>query len=194
MPPRYRDVMELTLQNTREIALMQAAIYRTFLVPYTEGNPHPYAQKAEEIGYEYNEMTQAHAKEQLTKAGKDRVEHGLGSPHLHVWLAWMRVLGEERDLLTAPEKAKVQKHLDEVKGNQQALAHLITVARSNKVRDVGTRRLQYEYTHKQEELGQILAKAIVHYGGVEKLGAAPRGPRERRVRQWLTGQPEEDWD
>ena len=186
--------MELTLQNTRELALMQAAVYRTFLVPYTESNPHRYAQKAEEIGFEYNELTQLHAKEQQTKAGKDRVEHGLGSPHLHVWLGWMMILVEEKELLTTTEIAKVQKHLDEVKGNQQALAQLITVARSNKVRDVGTRRIQYEYTHKQEELGQILAKAIVLYGGVEKLGAAPRGPRERRMRQWLTRQPEEDWD
>ena len=102
-----------------------------------------------------------------------------------------KTLVQEKELLAAPDIAKVQKHLEAAE-NQAALAEAITVARSNKVRDSGIRRIQFECTHKQEELAKLLAKAILHYGGDEKEGAAPRGPRERRLRQFLDRRQEEE--
>ena len=183
--------MELTLQNTREIALLQATTYRTFLVQHGEGNTHRYAQVAEEIGYDYNETTRQHAKAQMEKSGRDRTNHTLGSPHLHVWLGWMAELTTEKDILSTAELEIVTKHYTAIKDDQAVLGRSLTVARSTKVRDPGTRRIQYESTYKMEAIGQLLAKAILKHGGEEKVGSAPRGPRERRVRQWLSRLPAE---
>ena len=185
--------MELTLINSREIALIQGMLYRTILVPHTEEAPHPYADKASKIGIHYGEMSRKHNKDQRHKKGAERTDHGLGSPHLHIWVGWMKLLAQEKELLDKADLAKVQKHLDDTTSTPSGrvlLAELIAVARMTKVRDSGIRRIQIQCTHTSEDLGKLLTKAILHYGGELKEGAAPRGPRERRCRNFLDNREE----
>ena len=100
----------------------------------------------------------------------------------------MKLLAGEKELLEPAEIAKVQKHLEDTTSapsGRVLLAELIAVARMTKVKDSGTRRIQIQCTHTSEELGKLLTRAILHYGGELKEGAAPRGPRERRIRNFL---------
>ena len=86
-PPRYKDLLGQTLENSRNIAyLMCISFYSLLLAKNTD-----WVEKSQKVGKIYSTRT------------KVRENHGLWSPHLRIFDAWIQV-GMKHDHCTEEEK------------------------------------------------------------------------------------------
>jgi len=174
LPPRYVDLMTVVLQQAREIAMISASIWITILVP-TEN---PFVVAAADVGRQYNEQVRE-AKQQRPPA-----PHGLGSPHLHTWNAWMEMVEADRDL-PSPARREIDEYMRTIGESMEATAENIAVAKCQKCRDPEWHRVVLQHTPAVARITDILAEKLISMGAVRKDGAGPRGPRERRMADWL---------
>lgn len=175
-PPRYRDLLAQVAQNTRDLAHVMACVFYTVLIPKTSS----YVWKALQVGQSYYEKT------------KNRKGHSMGSPHLHIFNCWVVVTRDNMGShLTADEAEAITKFSKDYKEMDDA-AQVVKLARCSKTYDPEMYRLQFNTYPVIQKLVDTFLRFMKWDGGVVKWGAAPRGPRERRIDAYLRGQKAEE--
>ena len=113
--------------------------------------------------------------------------HGLGAPHLHIWDAWMCVLLARPDL-EKDEKKEMNDFQKKHCRTMEMTQVFVKLARSSKTFDDEMYRIQMNAFPASQNAVDCLIKYMQKDGAELKMNAAPKGPRERRLEQFLRGQ------
>ena len=181
----------LSLSNSRELAEITGTVFTTYLVPLEA----PLVASGLAAGVAYNEAAKdLKAKQEAGEEGIDLA--GLGPPHLHVFVAVLRTMAEQK---LSEEDAKVVKdYWDEVvcKTPMLELGSEIKYFRVKTLKEqeqqskkVAMAKVQFAvdvvHVPAMQALETVLMRMIESMQGQRKYGAAPRGPLEREASRLL---------
>ena len=176
-PPRYKDLVGQTVENSRNIAFLMSVVFYTVLLPKAS----TFVQSALSIGKQYYEAT----------LGKK--DHKMGSPHLHVFnslVAELKNLDMESD-----DSWPLDQFLDADEGQGRSLDSLeevIQVCRVTRTFNQEIYKIMFNGHPKVDGVIQLLLRCMEHEGGEIKRSVAPKGPRERRLEEYLRKGPKDD--
>ena len=159
---------KLSLRTADEVKKLQAATFRTILVPAD----------CDFVTAAKNATT-AFADRTRGKGGK----HDLGEPHVHLWSA---VIGVALDSVPAEAKATLQNHVDDAnRGGPSSLLNKVMYARMKKTFDKKFMRFYFSVHPSVEGILDIVMAALTKVGGQEKYGTAPKSSLERDIQAKL---------
>ena len=161
-----RDVVRLTLQNTRGLAHVEHVLYKTWEVQADVS----FIKAGLAAGRGYNEATKG-------KAG-----HKFGSPGAHVSNA---VIKEIRTKIALKEGQEACDNLLAQCTSPQSTEMLIPVFSLAKCHSGKTYKMVWHDKTEGKVLTTILEGALKEASAEEKEGTRPRNPAERRLRSWL---------
>ena len=161
-----RDVVQLTLQNTRGLAHVEHVLYKTWEVQADVS----FIKTGLAAGRGYNEAT------------KGRAGHKFGSPGAHVAVA---VIKEIRTKISLKEGQDACDNLLAQCTSPQTTETLIPVFFLAKCHSGKTYKMVWHDKTTDKVLTTILEEALKEAGAEEKEGTRPRNPAERRLRSWL---------
>jgi len=167
-PPRYKDLLGQTVENSRNIAFLMAVTFYTVLIPKTSS----FIKTALSIGKQYFEQT------------KGKKNHGMGSPHLHVFNSLVAEVKERIDL-QSDEEWHVDAWVDDTGSSLEKMEEAIQVCRVTRTFDQDVYKLMFNGHPKADEMIKIMLRCMETDGGTVKRSVAPKGPRERRLEEWL---------
>jgi hypothetical protein len=174
-PPRYRDIASQVLQNTRDLSYVMSIVFHTLLVPATS----QFVIRAQTMGQIYYEQT------------KNNKKHKLGSPHLHIWNQWI-IAAQEHMSADDQDSYDIESFMTEYGAEQSDVGKIVKLARCTKTYDEGIFRIQFNSNDLSKEVTRTLIKLMKEDGAEEKHTVAPKGPRERRIEEFLRGLTIED--
>ena len=159
---------KLSLRTADEVKELQAATFRTILVPAD----------CDFVTAAKNATT-AFADRTRGKGGK----HDLGEPHVHLWSA---VIGVALASVPQEAKASLQNHVDEAnRGGPSSLLNKVMYARMKKTFDKKFMRFYFSVHPSMEGILDIVMTALTKVGGQEKYGTAPKSSLERDIQAKL---------
>lgn len=170
-----KDIASLTLQNTRAVKHIEGALCKSYRTAKTDA----VVTAAVTAGKSYTEATRG-------KRG-----HNMGSPHLHVGAAIIRILEKSSHCDVVKIKSFMHQH-----GAQNALCNAIPILFVSEQFDKEKFKITWLDTPVWLEdgvgggattriLSEELSKYLIAEGAEELVGTAPRSPAERRVSKFL---------
>jgi hypothetical protein len=119
----------------------------------------------------------------------------MGSPHLHVFNSLVAVV---KDLdMESDDSWPVDQFLDADEGQGRSLDSLeevIQVCRVTRTFNQEIYKIMFNGHPKVDGVIQLLLRCMEHEGGEIKRSVAPKGPRERRLEEYLRKGPKDDND
>ena len=161
-------VAKLSLKSAEEVKELQAACFRTILVP----SDCEFASAAKDATTAYADQTRG-------KGGK----HDLGEPHVHLWSA---VVGVALKSANPDAQEVLQAHVDEAnRGGPKSLSGKVHYARLKKTFDKKYVRFYFSVHASVDPVLDIIMASLTKMGGQEKYGTAPRSGLEREIQSKL---------
>eukprot|EP00435_Cladocopium_sp_Y103_P017005 s2340_g4.t1 len=152
-------VAKLSLKSSEEMKELQAAVFRTIIVPADS-----------DFATAAKDTTAAFADQTRGKGGK----HDLGEPHVHLWSAVVGVALQ----MAGPESQEILKaHVEEAnRRGPKGLLSQVTYARM---------RFYFSVIPSMAPILDIIMIFLTKIGGQEKHGTAPRSGLERDIQAKL---------
>jgi len=168
--------------------VIKAILYFTLAV----NKIHPLVKIAIATGKAYNTT--------VKKAGP---KHKLGSPHLHIFAAWIRNLKRREELQHTYHSGKEEDDMTTLEAytekgavgyNTISLEEEVKLAKCTKQYDEDWYTVQFSAPSgtESEKICKLLYAVIQEDGGIAKHNIAPKGPRERRLAMLLNNDRKED--
>lgn len=172
-----RTVIQQVLQNSRVVAILQAVVLKTVLLPTSS----IFMQNAIETGKEYY------------AAAKAKVEN-LGPPHCFVWNSLVETL-ETHSEVEMDEQGIIQEYNDHVGQMQDMVVRYVKLCRVSKTYKENVTRFQYsilpDAAGRVPAVISILERILEKEGAEWKEAVAPMGPRERALMDRIRGNRQE---
>ena len=161
-------VAKLSLKSAEEVKELQAAVFRTIIVPADS-----------DFATAAKDATAAFADQTRGKGGK----HDLGEPHVHLWSAVVGVAVQ----MAGPETQEAWKaHVEEAnRRGPKGLLNQVAYARMKKTFDKKYVRFYFSVTPSLAPIMDIIMTFLTKIGGQEKHGTAPRSGLERDIQAKL---------
>lgn len=161
-------VAKLSLKSAEEVKELQAATFRTIIVPADC-----------DFATAAKDATTAFADQTRGKGGK----HDLGEPHVHLWSA---VVGVALKVAGPESQDALKAHVDEAnRGGPKSLLNKVTYARMKKTFDKKYVRFYFSVVPSMDPILDIIMSLLTKIGGQEKYGTAPRSGLERDIQSKL---------
>jgi len=165
LPPKYKDLVAQCLQNSRDIAVIQAILFYTVIIDHDHG----LVRVSIRMGKKCNDLVQKKTK-------------NLTSPHVYVFNEWLKYMTKREDL-ESNDMQRIAEYLELQGKDLDVLAEHVKLARCSKTYDETKYRVQWAAFpgSATEVISDLIRECLILDGGDPKYNIAPKGPRERRL-------------